>query len=97
MTNPADAAARSLAKTVSQGFRLSEREIAQKSCPSGAPMRAAAANMADTPGRTSTCRSRHAGLPCSIASNTALAIPNTPASPEETIATRLPAEASDNA
>ena len=42
MTTPAPAAARSLASTTSQGLRLTDSEIAQKSGPSGAPQRAAA-------------------------------------------------------
>ena len=43
----------------SQGLRLSESEIAQKSWPSGAPSRAAAACMAETPGNTRMSRARH--------------------------------------
>ena len=45
--------------------------------------------MAETPGTTVTSMSRHAGLPASIASNTALAMANTPGSPEDTTATDL--------
>jgi len=54
-------------------FRLSDRDIAQKSWPSGAPSRAAAACIALTPGATSIERSRHAGSPRSTASKTAAA------------------------
>ena len=64
--------------------------MAQKSCPSGAPIRAAAANMAEMPGITSMSSARHAGGPASIASNTALAMANTPASPDDTTATSRP-------
>ena len=44
----------------SQGFRLSDSEMAQKSWPSGAPTRAATASIAVTPGTTVSSRSRHA-------------------------------------
>ena len=90
ITKPADAAAVSRRTTVSQGFRLSDSEIAQKSCPRGAPIRAAAANIAEIPGTTSISSARQTGSPPSIASNTALAIANTPASPDDTTATRRP-------
>ena len=49
--------ARDASRSPSQGFRLSESEITQKSWPSGAPSRAAAASMAEIPGRTG-CRER---------------------------------------
>ena len=45
------------------GLGLSDREIAQKSFPKGAPTRAAAACMAETPGLTATSMSRQAGSP----------------------------------
>src|SRR6185437_16004766 len=44
-----------------QGLRLSESEMAQKSWPSGAPSRAAAACIAVTPGATAMSRRRHSG------------------------------------
>ncbi len=63
-TNPAAAAARSRSSTTGQGLRLSDSEIAQKSCPSGAPSRAAAASRAEMPGTTSmsSARQRRMGL-----------------------------------
>ena len=71
--------------------------MAQKSCPNGAPMRAAAASIAVMPGSTRT------SIPCadagllSTASNTAAAIAKTPGSPPETTATRWPSAASARA
>ena len=56
-----DAAAISRRCTTGQGFRLSDSEMAQKSCPSGAPIRAAAANIAEMPGTTSISSARQAG------------------------------------
>ncbi len=97
ITKPAPAAACRRLVTISQGLRLSDSEMAQKSCPSGAPTRAATANMAEMPGITSTSMSRHSGAPRSIASNTALAMANTPVSPEETTATCRPAAESSSA
>src|SRR6478735_5600092 len=87
MTKSATAAASSRFSTRSQGFKLSESEITQKSWPSGAPALAAAANMADTPGTTVTSMLFQASRPVSMASNIALAMANTPGSPEETTGT----------
>ena len=53
MTKSPSAAALRRRATTSQGFRLSESDIAQKSWPSGAPSRAAAACIALMPGATS--------------------------------------------
>jgi hypothetical protein len=74
-------------------LRLSDSEIAQKSAPSGAPRRAAAASIAVMPGSTRMSRSRQCAGPCSTASNTAAAMANTPGSPPETTATCRPATA----
>ena len=52
ITKSPSAAARRRRSRIDQGFRLSESEMAQKSCPSGAPSRAAAACIAETPGAT---------------------------------------------
>ena len=52
--------------------------MAQKSCPSGAPARAAAASIAVIPGSTRMSSARHASGPASTASNTAAAIAKTP-------------------
>ena len=71
--------------------------MAQKSPPSGAPSRAATAIIAEMPGTTATSSARQAVSPCSIASNTALAIANTPGSPEDTTQTLRPAAASSSA
>ena len=45
MTKSPSAAQLSRRATTAHGFRLSDKEIAQKSCPSGAPSRAAAARL----------------------------------------------------
>ncbi len=83
--------------STAQGFRLSLRLIAQKSCPSGAPARAAAASIAVMPGSTRISSSRQSCGPASSASNTAEAIAKTPGSPDETTTTRRPAAAIDSA
>ena len=70
--------------------------MAQKSWPSGAPARAAAASIAVTPGSTRMERSCSSGF-VSSASNTAAAIANTPGSPEETMTTLRPSAASFSA
>ena len=60
--NRASAASRSRRSTSAQGLRLSLRLIAQKSWPSGAPARAAAASIAVMPGSTrmsSACQRRY--------------------------------------
>ena len=64
--------------------------MAQKSWPSGAPMRAATASIAVTPGTTVSSMSRHSAGPASIASQTAAAMAKTPGSPPETTATSTP-------
>ena len=76
---------------------MSDSDSAQKSCPSGAPQRAATASIAVTPGTTATSSRRHASGPASIASQTAAAIAKTPGSPPDTTATRRPAAASASA
>src|SRR3546814_20626062 len=50
MTKPASAAATRRFSMISHGFRLFDREMTQKSWPSGAPILAATASMAVTPG-----------------------------------------------
>ena len=61
MKSPAAAAPRR--RSISgQGVSRSEREMAQKSWPRGAPMRAAAACSADTPGTTESAMRFHSGL-----------------------------------
>jgi hypothetical protein len=62
ITKSAAARRSSRAVTTSQGLRLSESEIAQKSPPSGAPAFAAAASMAVMPGSTRDLSSAPAGL-----------------------------------
>ena len=62
MTNPAPAAAASRRSISSQGLRLSDSDMAQKSCPSGAPTRAATASIAVTPGTIATSSVRHAAV-----------------------------------
>ncbi len=62
-TKPAPAAARSRCSTVGHGLRLSDSEIAQKSWPSGAPSRAAAASRAEMPGTTSMSSAARRGGP----------------------------------
>ena len=69
----------------------------QKSWPSGAPQAAAAASIAVMPGRTSTSISFHESGAFSITSKTAAAIAKTPGSPELTITTCFPVNASSNA
>src|SRR5580698_6387971 len=56
----------------SHGLSRFERESTQKSCPSGAPTRAAAACIAEMPGSTRTLTPRHDSGPSSIASTTAV-------------------------
>ena len=93
MTKPAPAAASSRRSISSQGLRLSDSEIAQKSWPSGAPTRAATASIAVTPGTIATSSVRHAASPLSICSHTAAAMANTPGSPPDTSATCAPCAA----
>ena len=52
----------------SQGLRISDREMTQKSCPNGAPTLAAAACMAEIPGQTWIAIASHSGL--ALVSNT---------------------------
>ncbi len=64
MTKSASAAARMRLSIVSQGVSRSDSEIAQKSWPSGAPARAAAACMAEMPGATTiSARAAPSGRP----------------------------------
>ena len=86
----------SAARSPSQGLRLSESEMAQKSPPSGAPTRAAAASIAVMPGSTVIGRRARPDRRSS-ASNTAAAMANTPGSPPETTATRRPSAARPSA
>ena len=74
-----------------------EGDMAQKSPPSGAPTRAAAASIAVMPGSTRMSRPRHVGSPFSTASNTAAAMAKTPGSPPDTTATRAPCAARSSA
>jgi hypothetical protein len=97
MAKSASTARRSRVSITAHGLRLSLRLIAQKSCPSGAPTRAAAASIAVMPGSTRMSRSRHWLGPDSTASNTAEAMAKTPGSPELTTTTRRPSAASDSA
>ena len=71
--------------------------MAQKSCPSGAPILAATASIAVTPGTIVTSSARHSAGPASIASQTAAAMAKTPGSPPETTATRSPSAAFSSA
>ena len=90
-TKPAPAAASSRRSISSQGLRLSDSDSAQKSWPSGAPIRAATASIAVMPGTNATSSARQLSGPRSISSHTAAAMANTPGSPPETMATRAPA------
>ena len=74
-----------------------DQEAAYEYVEDPAPIRAAAANIAVIPGMTSISRSRHAGSPCSRASNNAEAMANTPGSPDDTTATLRPSAASSSA
>ena len=91
--NRALAAASSRRSISAQGLRLSDSEIAQKSWPSGAPMRAATASIAVMPGTTLESSARQLGGPASIASHTAAAMAKTPGSPPDTTATFAPCAA----
>jgi hypothetical protein len=86
---------------VGQGVSRSDSEMAQKSCVSGAPTRAAQLLRAEAPGTTSTTMPPASGTPFSSTaggvhpawnstSNVGPAMPYTPASPEEISATFLP-------
>ena len=92
MTKSPSAAALRRRSTIAHGFRLSESDMAQKSWPSGAPSRAAAACIAETPGDHGDVERAPAGS-SSIASNNAAAIAKTPGSPPETTATSRPSPA----
>ena len=96
MTKSAASAACKRRSITAQGFRLSDNEMAQKSPPSGAPTRAAAASIAVMPGSTVIGTARQAGSPSS-ASNTAAAMAKTPGSPPDTTATRFPCAARSSA
>ena len=78
IVKPTLAAAVRRCSMTGHGFKLFDREIAQKSWPNGAPTRAATANMQVMPGTTVTSRSRQIAGPRSRASHTAAAIANTP-------------------
>ena len=93
---------------VGQGVSKSDSEMAQKSCVSGAPTRAAQLLRAEAPGTTSTTMPPASGTPFSSTaggvhpawnstSNVGPAMPYTPASPEEMSATFLPWRARSSA
>ena len=99
MTKSAAAAAVIRRSITCHGFRTSESEIRQRSCPSGAPMRAAAAVAAVTPGTTVTATPAHRPDAFSLwsSSTTALAMAKMPGSPDETMTTSRPAAARSRA
>ena len=101
MAKSASAASSTRRAITGQGLRLSERLMQQKSWPSGAPARAAAASMAVMPGSTwisSACQAAACTASAdSMASNTADAMANTPGSPEDTTTTCRPCAASASA
>ena len=79
---------------VGHGVSRSESEMAQKSCVSGAPTSAAQVLMAEAPGTISTSMPESGVQPAwNSTSNVGPAMPYTPASPEEMIATFLPRRA----
>src|SRR5580693_4103060 len=73
MTKPAPAAASIRCSINGHGLRLSDSEIAQKSWPSGAPIRAATASIAVMPGMIATSSARQLSGPASISSQIAAA------------------------
>ena len=75
----------------SQGLRLSESEIAQKSPPSGAPSARAAASIAVMPGSTAIVERRQAGVARLDRLEHRRRHAKTPGSPPDTTATRRPA------
>ena len=92
MKSPAAAHRRRFSITA-QGVSRSDREMTQKSWPTGAPSRAPPDRAEVTPGTTSTSTSGNRGASWS----TGPAMPYTPASPLHTRATVLPPSAASNA
>ena len=83
------AAASSRCSITAHGVSKSDNEMAQKSWPNGAPARAAAPCIADTPGNTTISLRRQPGCAAtSSRSNTSAAMAYTPGSPEQISATR---------
>jgi len=94
MTKSADAAASRRRWITDHGVSRSESEMAQKSCPSGAPSSDAHEDSAVVPGTMRSSGDSPCFQPISCRTwKTRLAMPYTPASPEEMIATFAPSRA----